>query len=274
MHAWVNGSLVPDTSPTLSVLDHGFTVGDGVFETLKTVAGRPFALTRHLQRLARSAAGLGLPEPDLDQVARAVHQTIAGNDAADVASARLRITYSSGPGPLGSDRAGGPGTLAVVIRPAAPWPATTTVALAPWPRNERSPLSGLKTTSYAENAVTLAWAKQRGHSEALLANLAGNLCEGTGSNVFVVVAGELLTPSLASGCLAGITRALVLEWAGARETDIPVEVLEHAEEVFITSSTRDVHPVVAIGERAVAVGPVTTAARAAFAAAAANQIDP
>ena len=99
----------------------------------------------------------------------------------------------------------------------------------PWPRNERGALAGLKTTSYAENVVALAHAAERGATEAVFANLPGHLCEGTGSNVFYVVDGELRTPTLASGCLAGITRALLLEWYGGREVDEPVEVLADAE---------------------------------------------
>jgi len=155
-----------------------------------------------------------------------------------------------------------------------PWPDTTEVAVAPWPRNERSPLAGLKTTSYAENAIALAWAKDRGFSEALLINLVGDLCEGTGSNVFVVIDGEVSTPSLDSGCLDGITRRLLIEWSGAREQTLPADVLATAQEVFITSSTRDVHPVVAVGDRRLPAGPVTAQLRALFAERSAADLDP
>lgn len=271
MNMWCNGALLPVDAPAVSVLDHGFTVGDGVFETLTVDAGRPYALTRHITRLRRSAQGLGLEPPDAQQVADAVAAVLAANE---VGPARLRITYTSGPGALGSDRGPGPATLAVVVQPSTPWPPTTTVALAPWPRNERSPLAGLKTTSYGENAVALAWAKRRGHSEALLANLAGELCEGTGSNVFVVVDGEVLTPPLSSGCLAGVTRELVLQWWDATERSLPAEILDTADEVFITSSTRGVHPVVAVGERELPAGPVTAAVRERFRAAMAANPDP
>ena len=113
----------------------------------------------------------------------------------------------------------------------------------PWPRNERGALAGLKTTSYGENVVALAYAAERHASEAIFANIAGNLCEGTGSNVFYVLDGELRTPTLASGCLAGISRALVLEWYGGREVDEPVDVLREASEVFLVSTTRDVQAV-------------------------------
>jgi len=146
----------------------------------------------------------------------------------------------------------------------------------PWTRNERAATAGLKTTSYADNVVALAHAKAHGGSEAVLANTAGMLCEGTGSNVFVVLAGELVTPPLTSGCLAGVTRALVLEWTGAIERDVPLGALLEADEVFLTSSTRDVQAVHAVGDDAYpdAPGPLTRHAAATFAERAAADVDP
>ena len=139
------------------------------------------------------------------------------------------------------------------------------MATVPWPRNERGALAGLKTTSYAENVVALAEARRRGATEAIFANLAGHLCEGTGSNVFYVVDGELRTPTLASGCLAGVTRGLVLEWVGGREVDEPIEVVDRASEVFLASTTRDVQGVTRWDERDLpAPGPVTADALATW----------
>lgn len=275
MRAWLNGEITDLDVPLIGLLDHGFTVGDGVFETMRTTpSGDAFALTRHIERLRRSAAGLGLIPPDPDEVAVAVRSVLAANPNADLSNGRVRVTFTSGHGPLGSDRGPGPQTLAVVFQPGKPWPETTTVAVPPWPRNERSPLVGLKTTSYAENAVALAWAKERGFSEAVLGNLAGDLCEGTGSNVFVVIDGQALTPSLESGCLNGITRQLVMEWGDVPERDLPLQILNTADEVFITSSTRDVHPVVAVGDRELPVGPVTRRLADLFAERSAADIDP
>ena len=265
---WVNGAVVPEEAAVVPVLDHGFTVGDGVFETLLVRGSAPFALTRHLRRLERSAAGLGIPAPDDHQVRRAVSEVVAaaGDDAE---RARLRITLTSGSGPLGSERGTGPATLVVTLTPTGTWPPSSALATVPWPRNERSAVAGLKTTSYAENALALAEAHRCGASEAVLADTRGRLCEGTGSNVFVVLDGVLHTPSLDTGCLAGITRELVLEWAPGvvetREQDHPVEVLAHADEVFITSSTRDVHPVHRVDQRELEVGPVTRAVAEEFA---------
>lgn len=255
MRFWVDGGLEEDTEARVGVLDHGFTVGDGVFETLRTVVVPtvgvvPFAMDRHLARLGASASGMGMPAPDPGLVADALLAVCEANPEL-VDGGRLRVTYTSGTGPLGSDRSGGGSTLTVAASRAVPWPESTVLALSPWPRNESSPLVGLKSTSYAENVLALARARSVGAGEALLANLAGNVCEGTGSNVFLLLDGQLVTPPLSSGCLAGITRGLVLEWcadAGIElaEEDRPIGSVRAADEVFITSSTRDVHPVSAI----------------------------
>ncbi len=275
MKAWLNGEIVDLDTPAVSLLDHGFTVGDGVFETLRTTSsGEAFAVTRHVERLRRSAAGLGLRPPDADDVTVAIRSALAANQRTDLTHGRVRVTCTSGPGPLGSDRGPGPATLAVTVQPGAPWPETATIGVPPWPRNERSPLTGLKTTSYADNAVMLAWAKERGHSEAVVGNLAGDLCEGVGSNVFVVIDGETFTPTLDSGCLAGITRQLILEWTDAVERDLPLQILETADEVFLTSSTRDVHPVVGVDDRQLEVGPVTLRAQETFAVRSGADPDP
>jgi branched-chain amino acid aminotransferase len=270
---WLDGSLRDAEAARVSVLDHGLTVGDGVFETVKTIDGAPFALTRHLDRLARSARGLGLPEPDADEVRRAC---TAVTEANPMPLGRLRITYTGGLSPLGSDRGADGPTLVVALGEAAPRPDTTAVITVPWTRNERGALTGLKTTSYAENVVALARARQEAATEALFGNTAGRLCEGTGSNVFVVLDGELHTPPVSSGCLAGITRALVVEWTGARETDLPGDVLEQAEEVFLTSTLRDVQGVQRVDGRTLpgAPGPVTAKAMRIFAERSAADPDP
>lgn len=272
MRIWLDGTLRDADDAKVSVLDHGLTVGDGVFETLKAQDGTLFALTRHLERLTRSARGLGLPDPDLDEVRRACAAVLEANP---VPLGRLRITYTGGTSPLGSDRGDAGPTLTVALGETARRPDTTAVITVPWVRNERSPLTGLKTTSYAENVVALDRANRAGASEALFANTVGQLCEGTGSNVFVVLDGEL-HPPVASGCLAGITRALAVEWTGAKETDLPLDVLERAEEVFLTSTLRDVQAVHRVDGRVLTgvPGPVTAKAMRVFDERAASDIDP
>ncbi|OII68151.1 aminotransferase class IV [Streptomyces sp. CC77] len=264
MKLWVNGELRDADAARVSVLDHGLTVGDGVFETMKAVDGRPFALDLHLDRLVRSARGLGLPDPDLDEVRRACTAVLAANP---MPLGRLRVTYTGGLSPLGSDRGDAGPTLVVALGETAPRPDSTAVVTVPWTRNERGALAGLKTTSYAENVVALARAHEQGASEALFANTAGRLCEGTGSNVFVVLDGRIHTPPLASGCLAGITRHLAVEWTGAQETDLPMDVLRDADEIFLTSTLRDIQGVHRVDDRELpgAPGPVTAKAMRIFA---------
>jgi len=273
VHVWVNGQLLDDpTAPTLRVDDHGLVVGDGVFESVEVTDGRAFALTRHLDRLLVSAAGLGLTGVDLDDVRAGVDATLA---AEHLERGKLRITVTGGPGPLGSARGDGPLTVVVAAEPIGPSDASAAIVTVPWLRNERGALSGLKTTSYADNVIALAEARRHGASEAIFANLAGNLCEGTGSNVFYVVDGELRTPTLASGCLAGVTRALILEWYGGREVDEPIGVAEDADEVFIVSTTRAVQPVHRWGSREwTTPGPITTEAQAAWRAREGDDVDP
>jgi branched-chain amino acid aminotransferase len=256
------------------VFDHGILVGDGVFETIKAVRGRSFALTRHLDRLAASAAGLGLPEPDLDAIRQGTLDVLDASPKWELA--RIRITYTSGEGPLGSDRGTTGATAIVAVAEQQPFPATGDVSVVPWPRNERGALSGLKTTSYGDNAKALAYAHERGGAEAIFGNLAGNLCEGTGSNVFLVRGGRLITPPLSSGCLAGITRALVLEWVGGEEADVPLAEFAEADEAFLTSTTRDVQPIRAIDGTVLpaAPGPVTRKAIEVFAERGAADLDP
>jgi len=271
---WVNGELVGAETATVSVFDHGLTVGDGVFETCKVVGGVPFALTRHLDRLVLSARGLGLPDPDLRTVRRAVAETLAATG--DLTEARLRITYTGGTSPLGSGRGDSGPTLYVATAPLRGWAPTEAVVTVPWTRNERAATAGLKTTSYADNVIALAYAEERGASEAIFGNTAGELCEGTGSNVFVVLDGRLVTPPLSSGCLAGVNRALVLEWYGAEERSLLLAVLAAADEVFLTSSTRDVQPVHSVDGRSLdgVPGPITRQVQKVFAERSAEDPDP
>jgi branched-chain amino acid aminotransferase len=270
---WLNGSLVDDDQGLVSVQDHGFTVGDGVFETFLVRDGSVVARRRHLDRLERSMEALLLPCPHRTELERALDELVGAHR---LPLGRLRLTVTAGLAPPGSGRGNGPCTVVAVMVPVETPPPTAAVVTVPWPRNERSPLAGAKTISYADNVVALATAARAGASEALLPNTRGELCEGTGSNVFLVLDGVLVTPPLSSGCLAGVTRDLLLEAAGAEERTVPMAALADAEEVFLTSSVREVQPVASIDGRAVASapGPVTTAATAAYRALLADNLDP
>lgn len=272
---WLDGALVPPEKAVVSVFDHGLTVGDGVFETVKVVGGRPFALRRHLERLARSARGLGLDVPLGEARLRAVVDEVVA--AAGLDDARLRITLTGGVSPLGSGRVGGAPTLIVSAGVLAPWEPDTVAVTVPWPRNERSAIAGVKTTSYAENVVALAEAHKVGATEAIMPNTRGNLCEGTGSNVFVVLGDRLVTPPLLAGCLAGVTRALLLQLLpDADEDDLPITALAGADEVLLTSTTREVQPLRELDGRPLpgVDGPVARRAMAAIADLRARDIDP
>lgn len=252
MKIWVDDRLYERAEAKISVFDHGFTVGDGVFETIKTVDGTPFALTRHLARLSQSAQGLLLATPDDSRIRQAIAAVLAANPANGIG--RLRITWTGGVGPSGSGRdPEAVPTLVITHMPAARWAETAQIITVDFPRNERSPLAGIKSTSYADNVLALALAQQRGADEAVFGNTRGELCEGTGSNIFIVMDQELLTPPLSSGCLAGITRALAIDWCGAREIAMPLSVLLAADEILLASSTRDLQSVHQVNSRVMPV---------------------
>ncbi|MGZ8704333.1 MAG: aminotransferase class IV [Aeromicrobium sp.] len=277
MRAWVNGQLLESPEErAISVLDHGLIAGDGVFETIKIEDGVPFALTRHLDRLVSSAKGLGIGEPDISAIREGIDATVEGQE---IPFGRLRITVTSGIGPLGSPR-GDKGLTSVVITESCDRPAgISAIATVPWPRNDKGAISGLKSTSYAENALMVEYALARGASEAVMPNTDGMLCEGTGSNIMYVLDGQLVTPTLESGCLAGVTRALVLEWCRGEidivERDEPIDVLRRADEVILVGTTRDIQAMSRVDDREVAApGPITARAQEIWARESVKDIDP
>jgi branched-chain amino acid aminotransferase len=275
---WIDGEVVDEASARVSPFDHGILVGDGVFETLRVYDGVPFAFTRHLDRLAHSAEGLGIDVPDRRTVRDASTAVLEANDLRE---ARLRITLTGGPSPLGSERGDGVPTLIVAATAMTPWPAAEAVVTVPWPRNERGATAGLKTISYAENVRALAYAHERGGTEAIFDNTRGELCEATGSNVFLVDRGCVRTPPGDAGCLLGVTRALVLELCPdlgieAEEVVLTNDDLVGADEAFLTSSTREVQAISAVDGRELptAPGPITERLTAAFADLVARDLDP
>ena len=270
---WLNGEMVPESVARISPRDHGLLVGDGVFESVRVTAGQAFAVGRHLARLGRSAEALGLNLPATVELRTAVTAVLA---ATGITEGRLRITATSGPGGFSSARPAGPATVVVAAEESPPWSPHVAVVTVPWPRNERGAAAGVKTISYAENVVALRRAHAAGAGEAIFANTRGELCEGTGTNVFLVLNGRLLTPPLSVGCLAGVTRDLALEITDAAEETVPLSALAEASEAFLTSTTRNVHPISAVDGVPLPAcpGPATRAARQAFSELEAENLDP
>lgn len=270
---WLDGSLRDPGAASVHWSDHGITVGDGVFETIKVVGDRAFALDAHLDRLARSAAGLLLELPGRGEIEAAV-SAVAHRwavSAGATAVGRLRLTVTGGPGPAGSERGTAGPTLMVTASAMQLSRDPTGVVVVPWVRNERGALAGLKTTSYGENVVALARARQAGASEAVFANTRGELCEGTGTNVFIGLDGALVTPPLGSGCLDGITRSLLIDALEATGVTVhqrsePIDALARSDEAFLASTGREVQPIAWVDDTTLpaAPGPLTLSAMAAW----------
>ena len=273
LRVWVNGELVGAASEAhISAIDAGVVTGNGVFEALKVTADGPFAVQRHLDRLDRSALALAMPRPDHAFIRAGIDAVLEGRTFAD---GKIRITYTAGAGPLGSQAAFGPPTVVVAADRRELAPASAVVVTSPWTRNEHGALAGVKSTSYAENVRTLAYAREQGASEAILLNTAGHVCEGTGSNLFCVFGSRIVTPPLVSGPLAGITRELVLEWCDVQEEDLTLAEAMTADEVFLTSSLRDVQAVHRWDALELASpGPVTTEVTRTFAQRSAANLEP
>ncbi len=272
--AWVNGRIVDARTPILRFDDHGL-VGDGAFEAIKVVDGTPFALTRHLQRLRVSADAVGIAV-DLEAIRDGIRAVLAAASPLDP-RCWLRVTVTGGSAPMGTGGIGTTPTMIAAIAPMASWGPTADVVVVPWTRNAGGAAAGRKTISYAENVIALRHAHALGADEGVFANTDQQLCEGTGSNVFVAIGGRLITPPLTSGCLAGVTRALLLEWLpGVVEDELPIAALGAADEAFLTSSSRDVHPIATVdGSRLrQAPGPLTREARRTFTEGATADLDP
>ena len=278
MKAWLNGELLPLADARVNVLDHGLVVGDGVFETLRLYGGVPFAWRRHFARLRASADGLGLSLPDEPTLRAAADEVVRANA---IQEGRLRVTVTGGPAPPGSHRPDVPPTAFVVASPLDPPAATADVVVVPWSRNEHGATAGLKTISYAENVRALAFAEAQGGNEAIFPNTRGNLCEATGSNVFVMRGRQVLTPPESAGCLAGVTRALILELCvtldiDAQQRDLAIDELRDADEAFLSSTTREVQPIARVDGVALreVAGPTTAKLAAAFSDLVTRDLDP
>lgn len=259
------GRPLDPAEATVSVFDRGFLYGDSVYETLRTAGGHPIEMTRHLQRLARSAAGIGLEIPFSDAELRAaVAETHAASGNPD---SYVRIIVTRGTGPLQLDPRVTTTPLLVVLVQALvlPAPALYETGLAVrivdvHKISARSLDPTLKTGNYLNSIQALRQAAAGAAEDAILCNAAGHVAEGASSNVFMVAGGELVTPSLETGLLEGITRALVFAMAAelgipCREAVLLPDQLRAADEVFLTSSIRGPMPVTTLDGQRLGDGP-------------------
>jgi branched-chain amino acid aminotransferase len=266
----IGGQVCLPEEAKISIFDRGFLYGDSVYETIGTAYGRLFALADHLVRLERSAERIGLRVPPRADIERAVAQTV---EAAGNRESRVRIILTRGAGKLDLDPAAVDDTQLVVIvfplgAPSAEmYEKGVSVAVVSVHRNSPRAIDpAVKSGNYLNNVLALGEARRRsGAYEAILCAADGSVAEGSTSNIFIVVGGEVRTPGLDVGILDGITRSKVLEICRdngikVRETRFLPEDLRAAAEVFITSATRGALPVTKVDDNPVGdgkPGPVT-----------------
>ena len=262
---YVNGTISDAASATVSVLDHGFLYGEGVYETLRTYRRIPFLLENHLSRLRASAAAIRLPVPQNDME---FGQAIAGTMRRSSGEGELyiRLMVTRGFGGLTYDPEGCPTpTVVIIVKPHAENPSELVtrgikVVVSSVLRNHQRAINPLiKSNNLLNNALAMQEAIRAGAQEALMLNYRGELAECAQSNVFLVRDGVAHTPPLESGLLEGVTRNLLFE-VGRRvgvqvqETVLVVEDLKQADEIFITSTTREVLPVTRVDDWSVGAG--------------------
>jgi branched-chain amino acid aminotransferase len=268
---YVNGSITPAEQAVVPVYDHGFLYGEGVYETLRTYNRVPFLFDRHARRLRASADRLRLLVPfDNEALAGWIQDTLLAAGALE--EAYIRVLLTRGVGELTYDIAATPApSLVVIVKPLEPVPVRIeregiAISLVPVLRNHPGSVNPIiKSNNLLNNAIAMQAANQRGGEEALMCNYRGELAECSQSNVFMVRAGVLLTPPSEAGLLEGITRGFLFDLAReagieAREETLYRADLETADEVFITSTTRELSPVVRIDDRVIAhgaPGPIT-----------------
>jgi branched-chain amino acid aminotransferase len=247
---WLDGAILASGATHVSALDHGLLLGDGLFETLRVTGSRARFLARHIARLRRDADRLGIDPMVTDAELAAATETLIS--ASGLHDARLRITLTSGPGPLAPAR-GSNSTmfLAIDLPPAPPSPAR--LVTVPWRRNERSALAGTKSTSWAENLQILRHVRSLDADDALLYDSREVLSECAAANLFIVIDDIVRTPALSSGCLPGVAREVLIERGLARESELTDEDLDVATEVFTTSSLVGARPVAMIDDRPIPV---------------------
>lgn len=278
MLVWLNGRVVPAAQARVSALDRGFLHGDGLYETWRTYGGVPFAVAAHLRRLAAAARRMELPVPGTAALWERRSRLLLRRNGLTDAAVRLTITRGGDGSGVVPERPARP-TVLLLVRPlprdlARRQREGIRAVRLPFPRDASPPWGGLKLLGHASAVVGRLVAARRGADEGLYVDATGAVTEGTTANVFAVIGGTLLTPPLSAGILAGVTRGLVLRVArragiAVREEPLGPRALGAARELFLTSSTIEVLPVVRLDGRRVGAGtpgPVTRVLQAGFAA--------
>ncbi len=254
----VNGEFVLDTDAKVSVWDHGYLYGDGLFETMRAYGGKIFALDAHLKRLRQGAKCLRLEINYADkQLQCLLQETIWRND---LASAYIRLTYSRGAGPIGLDPDLCPtGTLVIMAKPSQVAPVIysegISLGVSPIRRNHPAALSpAIKSLNFGNNILAKIWAKEHGYDDALMLNQDGWLTETTVSNLFFVKGAAVFTPALNTGILAGVTRECIINSTKVEQGMYALSQLLDADEIFLTNSGSEVIPVCALDGRIVGNG--------------------
>jgi len=246
---YINGVIERQSEARIDPADRGFTLGDGLFETLRAYRGRPFRLADHLERLARAAAEIDLPLPlDAPAIAAAVTEVLAANRLQD-RDAAIRITLSRGTGPRGLAPPADPRPTLVISAVAyAPLPELCSATLVGIRRNEGSPLSRMKSLAAMDNVLAAGEAAKRGAEEAILLNNGGRVACGARANLFALIDDRLVTPPISDGVLPGIARLVVLDLAAAlhvavEETALLPADLDRAREILLTNSLFEIRSV-------------------------------
>lgn len=256
---YLNGEIIPADQAKVSVFDRGIMRGDGLFETLRTYHGRIFKIDEHLARLDRGMEALRYPAGSADLDLKAAIEETARVSGFESARVRAEVTRGTGGGKL-TAHTNTPPTVIVTVEPIIDTPCEPIdVITSSIRRDERSPLSGIKTINYVPSILALMEAEDSGADDAIHLNYAGNVAECGTSNIFIVREGVLITPDPASGILCGIIRQTIIDIAG--EQGIPTEErqvappeLDSADEIFLTSSGREIAPVRNLNGRPVGSG--------------------
>lgn len=264
----LNGVLTRADEVRVSPFDLGYSVGLGLFETMPSYQGEVFALRRHYCRMERGIGLLGMSSarfPSFDEVRGRIHDVLEANRLT-AGLARVRMSLSGGGNPLGGGDAPGDLIISAVVRQAPTPVASLTVSQ--HAINEASAVAGIKSASYADHVGVFREALAHGADESVRVNTAGDLCECAMSNLFLVKGGCVLTPPLESGCLGGVTRSIVIELCEelgitCLVRPLPRAELGEADELFITSSIREVQAAVLL-ESGGAPGPVTLRLKEAY----------